>query len=214
MRTQRLPSISLTLRICGESGFYDHPLLRRGSSLSDRDFFLQLHNRFIFFSNESIKKNQIQFLQNMIRTTLNTHASKQETDDATDYGYGDAQPATVDYGYGDAQPEAVDYGYGDVQNDNVVDYGYGAEADDVNKQTSKDNQTTEDYGYGDPADAGNGGQSQPEQPQQPRARPRRRNSTVVRREPDNPLAVAEFLMGGPPPMSDRDMQVDVTQISI
>ena len=106
----------------------------------------------------------------------------------TDYGYGEtntfssetAKTETIDYGYGD-QP---DYGYGDQ-----TGYGYG--------DGSADSAPTTDYGYGDAA---------PDEALQPRQQPRRRNSCVVRREADNPLSVAEYLMGVPPMMSDKDMR--------
>ena len=98
-----------------------------------------------------------------------------------DMGYGDqgGNGGDVDYGYGDSQ----DYGYGDSQ-----DYGYGDAAD---------------MGYGDTQDMGYGDQGEPAKPSDapkdaPRRGKQRRNSCVIRKDDANPLAVAEFLVGGPP----------------
>ena len=113
-----------------------------------------------------------------------------------DYGYGDAEP-DYDYGYGDSSPDGQGKGGGD---DNV-DYGYGESTDYGYGDASAD-----DYGYGDAGGADYGyGDDQAEQNKPPpekdagvRRGPRvRRNSCVIRKDTNN-LAVAEFLMGGPP----------------
>jgi hypothetical protein len=131
--------------------------------------------------------------------------SKDGDSQANNYGYGDDSDSDNEddfpiYGYGrNTRPDGA-YGYGDNddKNGNAEDedkgdgYGYGEDKD-----------AGSDYGYGDePA------------PSQPSlldvvlpARPRRlrRNSCLIRKE-QNPLAVAEYLLGGPPRMSDRDME--------
>ncbi|GKY94325.1 hypothetical protein MPSEU_000398300 [Mayamaea pseudoterrestris] len=123
---------------------------------------------------------------------------------AVDYGYED-----VDMGYEamDMGYEAVDMGYGDqgttcgnnARND-TTDYGYG---------TTDDAGT--DYGYGDdngkaatdcrsnPANAYGYSTAGSEDRKPPTRKISRRNSTVIRKDDDNPLAIAEFLMGPPPP---------------
>jgi hypothetical protein len=114
-----------------------------------------------------------------------------------DYGYGDAAPDSTDYGYGDSAPDSTDYGYGDASPDDAppkpaesTDYGYG--------------EASTDYGYGD--DSANKAAEEDKERGGRRHRSVRRNSCVVRKDQD-PLAVAEFLMG-PPPMSDRDMKAN------
>lgn len=116
-----------------------------------------------------------------------------------DYGY-----ENVDYGYGDEeQPkkeEAVEYGYGEdaaatgygYENPDAAAMGYGYENPDQSPAAV--------YGYGESATAEDPDRSAP-----PRIHSKRRNSCVVKRDEDNPLAVAEFLMGGPPRMSDKDL---------
>lgn len=129
------------------------------------------------------------------------------------YGYGDGTPDQVDpkarqasgnnnahqeeqpdYGYGSTEP---DYGYGSTE----TDYGYGSTEPD-GRPAAVD--AADPYGYGD--DAG-GGSSQAPPPRQQQTR--RRNSCVIRRDQEKgSLAVAEFLMGGPPRMSDKDLAVE------
>jgi hypothetical protein len=136
---------------------------------------------------------------------------------ATNYGYGDDSDSEDDspggaYGYGGSSGL---YGYGGNATPGGA-YGYG---DDDNKGGGGDDDKDNDYGYGEDADAGNPacdyGYGDDDAPTKPiisdaakpvRPRPRlvRRNSCLIRKE-DNPLAVAEYLLGGPPPMSDRDM---------
>lgn len=90
--------------------------------------------------------------------------------------------SSFDYGCGDQ----TDYGYGET------DYGYGESYCTALRSENVD------YGYAsdDPM---------PTTPVEARKPARRRNSCVIRRELDNPTAVAEFLIGGPPPMSDKDL---------
>jgi hypothetical protein len=123
-------------------------------------------------------------------------------DDSPGGAYGYGGPGGV-YGYGgNATPGgACDYGYdnqgGAGDDDKGCDYGYGEDKDTGSNSAG-------DYGYGDddvptkpiPSDA-----LKP-------ARPRivRRNSCVIHKE-DSPLAVAEYLLGGPARMSDRDMDL-------
>jgi hypothetical protein len=146
---------------------------------------------------------------------MNVYGSKDgESQAATDYGYGDdsdsdseddspggaygyGSPGGV-YGYGGGSAKPV-YGYGDddAKGGDGNDYGYG---DDKDASTPAD-----DYGYGD-EDA----PSKPVQPERPRPRLVRRNSCVIRKE-DNPLAVAEYLLGGAPRMSDRDMDIELNK---
>jgi hypothetical protein len=112
------------------------------------------------------------------------------------YGYGgNAKPGGA-YGYGDDDDKGNDYGYGE-DNDNGGDYGYGEDKDASTPAG--------DYGYGD-----EGAPSTPIQPGRPRPRLVRRNSCVIHKE-DNPLAVAEYLLGGPPRMSDRDMDLELSK---
>ena len=124
-------------------------------------------------------------------TTDTKSAQQEDMNKATNddvYGYGDpAESApTVDYGYGD---DTTDYGYGDSSGDGGVDYGYGDEHPSTNMTAP---------------------QSPSRSPKQrTRQRSVRRNSTVIRKDDNNPLAVAEYLMGGPPLMSDRDLETSV-----
>jgi hypothetical protein len=108
------------------------------------------------------------------------------------YGYGGNAKCGGVYGYGD--DDAKD---GDGDDDKGNDYGYGEDNDAVSPAG--------DYGYGDESDA-----PKPIQTERPRPRLVRRNSCVIRKE-DNPLAVAEYLLGGPPRMSDRDMDVELNK---
>jgi hypothetical protein len=112
----------------------------------------------------------------------------------------DCMNPTAVYGY----ESPVDYGYG-----KEVDYGYEKTADDYGYENV-------DYGYGDQGP----GSFVREQPAPPPAaahgrrtsqhRTVRRNSCLVRKDA-NPLAVAEFLMGEPPRMSDRDLEAENSQ---
>jgi hypothetical protein len=131
----------------------------------------------------------------------------------------------------DGDSSTTNYGYGD-DSDNEDDfpvYGYGRNTksgndyDDNNNNNNKGEDDDDDkgdgYGYGEDKDAGSpaddygyGNEAAPFQPSLldivlP-ARPRRlrRNSCIIRKD-QNPLAVAEYLLGGPPPMSDRDMEL-------
>jgi hypothetical protein len=143
----------------------------------------------------------------------NVYGSNDDESPATDYGYGDDSDSEDDspggaygyggpsgvYGYGgSAKPGGV-YGYGDddAKGDDGDDYGYG---EDKDASTPAD-----DYGYGD-EDA----PSKPDQPERRRPRLVRRNSCLIRKE-DNPLAVAEYLLGGAPRMSDRDMDMELNK---
>jgi hypothetical protein len=90
-------------------------------------------------------------------------------------------PAAM-YGY-DTSP--VDYGYGDV------DYGYGDQGPgsfvrEQEERTPASNRRSSQH------------------------RSVRRNSCLVRKDA-NPLAVAEYLMGEPPRMSDRDLEAENSQ---
>ena len=92
--------------------------------------------------------------------------------------------------YGYSNSEAADlYGYGD------------ATPDDPEKEKEKAQSAASLYGYD-------------EEPEEQRAPPRRqqsrrRNSCVIRRDQEGgSLAVAEFLMGGPPKMSDKDLALE------
>mmetsp|Transcript_12665 Transcript_12665/g.24082 ORF Transcript_12665/g.24082 Transcript_12665/m.24082 type:complete len:103 (+) Transcript_12665:102-410(+) len=96
--------------------------------------------------------------------------------DNVDYGYGDD---AAEYGYGD---DTQDYGYGDGDGQ---DFGYGDSAD---------------YGYGDSQEGGEKTEAAPAPAQKPGTR-RRRNSVVIRKD-DDPLAVADYLMGGDPNKKD------------
>jgi hypothetical protein len=140
------------------------------------------------------------------------------------YGYG--QPPVVDYAYGDdgSDSDSDDdspggpYGYGGAGGiygtggaggaKLGAGYGYG----DTYKGAGGGG-----YGYDEDTDAGNpageygyGDEATPEpklsetQPGPVRQRSMRRNSCLIHKD-QNPLAVAEYLLGGPPPMSDRDM---------
>jgi hypothetical protein len=115
--------------------------------------------------------------------------------------------------------------YGDVDdNDNEEDnfpvYGYG-------RDTMSGDDKGDDFGYGDDKDVGSpaddygygyGKEAAPFQPSLLdavlRVRPRRmrRNSCVIRKDQD-PLAVAESLLDGPPRMSDRDMELPKNEIA-
>jgi hypothetical protein len=146
------------------------------------------------------------------------HGDDSDTDSEDDspgnaYGYGG--PGGV-YGYGGNAKPGGAYGYGDDDDDDKgCDYGYGEDKGAGNPAG--------DYGYGEDKDASNpagdygyGDEAAPPKPilsdaiQPVRARPRlvRRNSCLVHKE-DNPLAGAEYLLGGPPRMSDRDMDMDL-----
>jgi hypothetical protein len=137
---------------------------------------------------------------------------------ATNYGYGDDSDSDSEddspggaygyggsgglYGYGRNATPGGAYGYGDDDDkggdgddDNGGDYGYGEDKDAGNP--------ADDYGYGD-EDA----PAKPVQPVRPRPRLVRRNSCLIHKE-QNPLAVAEYLLGGPPRMSDRDMDLEL-----
>jgi hypothetical protein len=145
----------------------------------------------------------------------NVYGSKDsESQAATDYGYGDDSDSEDDspgdvygygggpggvYGYGGSAKSGGVYGYGDddAKGGDGDDYGYG---DDKDASSPAD-----DYGYGD-EDA----PSKPVQPERPRPRLVRRNSCLIRKE-DNPLAVAEYLLGGAPRMSDRDMDIELNK---
>jgi hypothetical protein len=144
--------------------------------------------------------------------------SSDSEDDSRAYGYGG--PGGV-YGYGGnakSWGNAYGYGYGDDDGDDDddddddnkggddddkgADYGYGEDKQDSGNPAG-------DYGYGDEAAA------PPKpiisdaiQPVRPRTRVVRRNSCVILRTEQNPLAVAEYLLGGPPLMSDRDMDLE------
>jgi hypothetical protein len=143
--------------------------------------------------------------------------STSNTASTTDYGYGDDSDSEDDspggaYGYGG--PGSM-YGYGGSAKPGGV-YGYG---DDDAKGGDGDDEDN-DYGYGDDKDAGNpagdygygdeDASSKPIQTERPRPRLLRRNSCVIHKE-DNPLAVAEYLLGGPPRMSDRDMDMELNK---
>lgn len=109
------------------------------------------------------------------------------------------------YGYGaDAAEEAVDYGYGDGSPDEPVDYGYGDDSDvsysDSDDDDSESGGGMAAYGYGGTSKA-------PPQPEKHRVV--RRNSCLIRKN-GNSLAVAEFLMGVPPLMSDKDLEYTTT----
>jgi hypothetical protein len=122
----------------------------------------------------------------------------------------DGESSTTNYGYGDDS---------DNEEDDFPVYGYGRNTKSGDDDDDDDNDKGDDYGYkedknaGSPADDyGYGNEAAPSQPSlldvvlPARPRRSRRNSCIIRKE-QNPLAVAEFLLGGPPRMSDRDMEL-------
>jgi hypothetical protein len=152
-----------------------------------------------------------------LKNVYGGHGGSDSNTAITDYGYGDDSDSEDDspggaYGYGG--PGGM-YGYGGNTKPGGV-YGYG---DDDTKGGDGDDDKGNDYGYGEDNDAGSpasdygyGDEDAPKPVQTERARPRlvRRNSCVIRKE-DNPLAVAEYLLGGPPRMSDRDMDLELNK---
>jgi hypothetical protein len=136
--------------------------------------------------------------------------SKDGDSPATNYGYGDdidvhslslSDSEEEDFPgdiYGDDSDDEDSfpaYGYGDDDDDDKGDdCGYGEDKDAGSP--------ADDYGYGDEAAPSQPSLSTVVQPA--RLRSLRRNSCLIRKE-HNPLAVAEYLLGGPPRMSDRDM---------
>lgn len=109
---------------------------------------------------------------------------RNSTDEKADnvYGYGDTADSTRNNGGGGGGDQEVDYGYGNI------DYGYG--------DTEDNNGPVTDYGYDGPPSEEMQSCTR-SKPPAARQRSVRRNSTVIRRDDNNPLAVAEYLMGGP-----------------
>jgi hypothetical protein len=125
----------------------------------------------------------------------------------------DGDSSTTNYSYGDDSENEDDfpvYGYGrktkssddedtrgeDDDDDKFDDYGYGEDKDTFS--------SADDYGYGDKAAPSQSSLLDVGLPARPHRS--RRNSCIIRKD-QNPLAVAEFLLGGPPRMSDRDMEL-------
>ena len=97
-------------------------------------------------------------------------------------------------------------------------YGYGEDSDSKHNAEANDlhghgnaaaARNDLDYGYEESAVPAE--EPLPPERQVTRHRSRRRNSCLVRRDQD-PLAVAEYLMGGPPRMSDNDLALENTEI--
>jgi hypothetical protein len=132
---------------------------------------------------------------------INYSKTKNSMSTMVDYGYGEATPdsATADYGYDDAQP---DYGYGDTdrygyekydrhdvnpssknKGNKDADYGYGDAQPSTNHHGGNKTDDTTDYGYGD-VDYGygdatpDGGDNNTGDDDEPKRRPRRRNSVT------------------------------------
>eukprot|EP00977_Amphora_coffeiformis_P005151 scaffold1089_cov153-Amphora_coffeaeformis.AAC.2 len=125
--------------------------------------------------------------------------------DNVDYGYGDD---AAEYGYGD---DTQDYGYGDGDGQ---DFGCKLQCNtffvsipgtnfgllissSIRRLADGD---SADYGYGDSQEGGEKTEAAPAPAQKPGTR-RRRNSVVIRKD-DDPLAVADYLMGGDPNKKD------------
>lgn len=97
---------------------------------------------------------------------------------------------------------SIDHGYGDESSPSVTNNG-----SKVNYQPS--DQT--DYGYGSQDDYGYGEDQGPSckavsAPMDKARRPMRRNSCLIKKD-QNPLAVAEFLLG-PPRCPDNELDAD------
>jgi hypothetical protein len=136
--------------------------------------------------------------------------SKDGDSQANDYGYGDDSDS-------DNEDDFPIYGY---ERNTRSDGAFSCGDDNDNKRNADDDDDKGDgYGYGEDKDAGSpadvydyGNDAALSHltlldvvlPARPRRL--RRNSCLIRKE-QNPLAVAEYLLGGPPRMSDRDMEL-------